>query len=179
VEGDRPQPLNAYGRAKREAERRTLAFCRDALVVRTAAFFGPWDQHNFITLALQSLRRGEPWQAAHDQWVSPTYVPDLVHAALDLLIDGERGIWHLANRGAVNWSELAAMAAEAAGLDTRLVRGVPGAALGWVAPRPRYSALASELGILMPTLEDGLERYLAATPPAGAPERETLEPALS
>ena len=29
--------------------------------------------------------------------VSPTYVPDLVHASLDLLIDGEHGLWHLAN----------------------------------------------------------------------------------
>ena len=177
VEGDRAQPLNAYGRAKREAERRMLAFCRDALVVRTAAFFGPWDQYNFITLALQSLYRGEPWRAAADQWISPTYVPDLVTASLDLLVDGESGLWHLANRGAVSWSQLACMAAEAARLDTGLVQAVPGASLGWIAARPRYSALGSERGIVMPTLEDGLERYLGECTQHGAP-RDSLATAL-
>lgn len=175
VEGDRVGPLNAYGRAKHESERRMLAFHRGALVIRTAAFFGPWDRHNFITLALQALTRGERWSAAHDQWVSPTYVPDLVNGTLDLLIDGESGIWHLANRGAVSWSELACMAAEAARLDTGLVQAVPGATLGWVAARPRFSALGSERGIVMPTLDDGLQRYLAEA----AALRETLASALS
>jgi dTDP-4-dehydrorhamnose reductase len=176
VEGDRPAPLNAYGRAKREAERRMLAFCRGALVIRSAAFFGPWDRHNFVTLALDALRRGERWQAADDQWVSPTYVPDLVHGSLDLLIDGECGIWHLANRGAVSWSGLACMVAEAAGLDSALVQPLPGAALGWIAKRPRFSALASERGIVMPTLEHGLARYLEESGAGAA--RDILEGAL-
>jgi dTDP-4-dehydrorhamnose reductase len=160
VEPDPAQPLCAYGRAKREAETQVLASSPDALMVRTAAFFGPWDAHNFVTMGLQALSRGEHWNAAHDQWVSPTYVPDLVHATLDLLVDGESGIWHLANRGAVTWSSLAAMAAEAARLDTRLVRAVPGASLGYIAVRPRFSALGSERGRLMPTLEEGIERYI-------------------
>jgi dTDP-4-dehydrorhamnose reductase len=160
VERDDARPLNAYGRAKLEAERRVIATAPQALVIRTAAFFGPWDSHNFITQALEAMRKGDPWRAVHDQWVSPTYVPDLVHAALDLLIDGEHGIWHLANQGAVSWSELASMAAEAARLDARLVRPLPGAALNQRAIRPRFSALHSERGLLMPSLEDGLERYL-------------------
>jgi len=50
---------------------------------------------------------GQPWRAASDQRVSPTYVPDLVNVALDLLIDGTDGIWHLANEGDISWSELA------------------------------------------------------------------------
>ena len=161
VEGDEPRPLCAYGRSKHEAEQRMLAAApQHTLVVRTAAFFGPWDRYNFVTQALQAMRRGEPWHAAHDQWVSPTYVPDLVKTSLDLLIDGERGLVHLANRGAVSWAQLAQMAAEAAGLDRSLVLPRPGAELGQVACRPRYSALDTERGIYMPTLEDGLERYL-------------------
>lgn len=160
VEGDAAQPLNAYGRAKLEAERLMLLLQPDALVVRAAAFFGPWDRHNFVTCALRALGRGERWPAACDQWVSPTYVPDLVHGALDLLVDGESGIWHLANRGTVSWSELACMAAEAARLDTALVQHLPGASMGQQARRPRYSALGSERGLLLPRLEDGMQRYL-------------------
>ena len=56
--------------------------------------------------------------------VSPTYVPDLVDASLDLLIDGEAGIWHLANRGSVTWAELGREAAALAGLDPSLVLGI-------------------------------------------------------
>jgi dTDP-4-dehydrorhamnose reductase len=181
VEGDAAQPLNAYGRAKHEAEKRVLACSPDALLVRTAAFFGPWDRHNFITLALEAMRRGEPWRAAQDQFVSPTYVPQLVHAALDLLVDGECGIWHLANRGAVSWSQLACMAAEAARLDSGLVLPVPSSALGLRAPRPGFSALGSERGLLMPSLEDGLARYLAECAPCNpAPAHADQEaPALS
>ncbi|WP_354003680.1 family 1 glycosylhydrolase [Ramlibacter aurantiacus] len=173
LEGDEAQPLNAYGRAKREAERLMLQLHPQSLVVRTAAFFGPWDRHNFVTLALEAMRRGGSWKAAADQWVSPTYVPDLVNGSLDLLVDQESGIWHLANRGAVSWAELACMAAEAAGLDRCLVDAVPGATLGQRAARPRYSALGSERGLLMPTLEDGLACYLGECEIMRNPETET------
>ena len=72
-----PRPLNAYGRSKLEAERRVLKLAPSALVIRTAAFFGPWDRHNFVAQAVHALQRGERWRAANDQLVSPTYVPDL------------------------------------------------------------------------------------------------------
>jgi len=163
VESDATGPLNAYGRAKQEAERRVLAAAPEALVVRTAAFFGPWDRYNFVTLALDALRRGEQWAAASDQVVSPTYVPDLVNATLDLLVDGEQGVWHLANQGAVSWAELACIAAEAAGLDTSLVQAVPGALLAQGAQRPGFAALASERGLVMPTLTHALGRYMVET----------------
>ena len=160
VERDEPAPLNAYGRAKLEAERRILEHAPNALLIRTAAFFGPWDQHNFVAQALTALRRGERWRAARDQCVSPTYVPDLVQACLDLLVDGEHGLWHLSNRGEVTWARFAQMAAEAASLDMRLVQGLATVDLGHVAPRPRYSALGSERHLLMPKLEDALCRYI-------------------
>jgi dTDP-4-dehydrorhamnose reductase len=158
-ESDAPSPLNEYGRAKAHAEYHVLKFAPDALVIRTAAFFGPRDRHNFITLALEALRSGKVFTACQDQWTSPTYVPDLVHATLDLLVDGESGIWHLTNLGAVSWSEFARLAARSAGLDSSLVRAMPTSSLGQVAARPRYAALVSERGDIMPTLEDALSRY--------------------
>jgi dTDP-4-dehydrorhamnose reductase len=32
--------------------------------------------------------------------ISPTYIPDLVDACLDVLVDGEAGVWHLTNGAA-------------------------------------------------------------------------------
>jgi dTDP-4-dehydrorhamnose reductase len=176
VESDQPRPLNVYGRSKALMEERVLDVLPSALVVRTSAFFGPWDAHNFVTCALRALAAGEPFEAADDQIVSPTYVVDLVHATLDLLIDGEQGIWHLANRGAVSWAELARLAAECAEVPAHGIRARPTRELGLAAPRPRYSALGSERGQLMPALDDALGRYLrhrALADAQGAPqERE-------
>ena len=168
VESDSPSPLSVYGRSKADGERLVLERLASALVVRTSAFFGPWDEWNFVTLALQAIERGETFFAADDAVVSPTYVPDLVDATLDLLIDGECGVWHVANDGALTWAELARAAAEGAGLDAGLVIGVPTADLALRAPRPRYSALASERGRLLRPLEEGLDGYLRerATRPA-------------
>jgi len=160
VESDSPAPLNAYGRAKRAAELEVLAQDPRALVVRTAAFFGPWDRYNFVTQALAALRAGRAFRAASDQCVSPTYVPDLVHATLDLLVDGEQGLWHLANRGNVTWADLACLAADAFNLDRSLVEAVPGASLDQRAARPAYSALDSERGSPMPTLTKGVDHYV-------------------
>jgi len=130
-------------------------------VVRTSAFFGPWDRFNFVTQAVAALARGEAFGAATDVRVSPTYVPDLVHVCLDLLIDGESGIWHLANRGDVSWAELATQAATLADVDPTLVQARAGAQLGEVAARPRYGVLGSERATLMPTLDDALRRFVA------------------
>ena len=160
VESDPVCPLNVYGRTKAEADRRVLALAPAALVVRTSAFFGPFDNTNFVTRVLDSLRRGETVRAASDAIVSPTYVPDLVHRALDLLIDGAAGVWHLANAGALSWMTLAQMAATAAGLDPAGIEPCESVALPASARRPPYSALASERGPALPPLPDSLSRYM-------------------
>lgn len=160
IESDPTSPLNAYGSSKAAAERKVLDTHCGTLVIRTSSFFGPWDAHNFVTKALQTLVAGEPFKAASDITVSPTYVPDLVHACLDLLIDRETGVWHLTNAQAVAWAELARNAAEMAGVSTSKLLAAPCSTLGQSACRPSYSVLHSERGILLPTLDDALERYL-------------------
>jgi dTDP-4-dehydrorhamnose reductase len=160
VEGDKVAPLNVYGRSKAEAEQRVLERNPRALVVRTSAFFGPWDQYNYITVLLRALREGREFCAANDTVVSPTYVPDLVHRCLDLLIDEESGIWHLANGGAVTWADLASRAADLAKVDMRTLKSCPSTELRFTAPRPAFSALASERTPLLPSLDDALARYM-------------------
>jgi dTDP-4-dehydrorhamnose reductase len=161
VESCAPAPLCVYGQSKAEAEARVLDILPSALVIRTSAFFGPWDEYNFVTLALGMLAARRTFVAASDSMVSPTYVPDLVHASLDLLIDGERGLWHLANPGAITWAELARLAANLASLDASFIEARPTKELGLIAPRPLYSVLGSERGAsLLPPLENALSRYL-------------------
>ncbi len=161
TEHDLPNPLGVYGKSKADAEQEMLSLREQPLIVRTSAFFGPWDSYNFLAKVLERIEDGLPVEAANDLVVSPTYVPDLVNATLDLLIDDEHGLWHLANKGETTWANFARRAAELAGLDASLVIERPASALGYVAPRPRYSALASVRGPLMPSLEDAIQRYTA------------------
>ena len=167
TERDTPRPLNVYGASKAEGERRVLDIMPDALVVRTSAFFGPWDTGNFVVQTLQSIRQGRRWRAAADVVVSPTYVPDLVNAALDLLFDGESGIWHLSNDGPVSWFEFARAAATACGESSELIEPASAAELGWPAARPPYSALTSERGLVMRSTADALAAFASIGAPAG------------
>ena len=162
VESDGVKPLNLYGHSKAMAEKLILQKNERALIVRTSSFFGPWDAANFITTTLAALREDRPVKAAADVYITPTYVPDLVHASLDLLLDGEEGIIHVTNGEVVSWAELAKKAAIMAGYDTSLIREVTHQHAGWKAKRPLYSALQSEKGIIMPGLDDALERFFEA-----------------
>jgi dTDP-4-dehydrorhamnose reductase len=153
-----------YGASKAEAERRVLDLLPSALVVRTGAFFGPWDDANFDVHALQTLQRGQRKRAATDIVVSPTYVPDLVQATLDLLLDGERGIWHLTNDGAMSWFTFAHATAAACKAATDLIEPVTGRECAWLAPRPAYSALGSVRGRVMRSTADAIEAFAATRP---------------
>lgn len=191
VESDAPNPLNVYGASKAKAEREAMALGGKGLMIRTAAFFSPYDPHNFAAWVVRSLAAGQPIAAAEDLVVSPTYVPDLVDAVLDLLIDGERGLWHLANQGQTSWADFAWRLADLMGLDAGLITPMPWRALGWAAERPAHAPLASERGRLMPSLESALARYAQAlraaefeaeveaqAPPSEA-ERREHQPRLS
>ncbi|MDB5119323.1 MAG: sugar nucleotide-binding protein, partial [Sphingobacteriales bacterium] len=107
VEKDIVHPLNVYGHSKALAEKEVLEINPNALVIRTSAFFGPYDQYNFVTNVLNTLKQGKQFQAIDDVLISPTYVPDLVNASLNLLLDNESGIWHLSNEGVLSWADLA------------------------------------------------------------------------
>jgi dTDP-4-dehydrorhamnose reductase len=154
-------PLNIYGSTQAAGEAVVLQAWPAALIVRTGPPLGPWDADNFLFQALRALAAGQRLRAAQDVIVSPVYLPDLVHTCLDLLMDGEQGLWHLANPGALAWSELARRGAELAGLPTDSLVPTPAAELGWLARRPAYAALASERATLLPPLESALERFVS------------------
>ena len=161
LESDALAPLNVYGLSKARAEAQVLALGGRTLMIRTAAFFSPFDPHNFAAHVVRTLGQEQTLEAASDLVVSPTYVPDLVDTTLDLMIDGETGLRHLANQGAVSWAEFARLIAGALGLNDGLIRPMPAASFGWPAARPAFAALGTERGEIMPALDNAIARYAA------------------
>jgi dTDP-4-dehydrorhamnose reductase len=158
-EASRPAPLGTYGRSKAAAEAAAQASEGDVLVIRTAAFFSPHDPGNFAAAVERELRAGRAFPASREHVVSPTYVPDLVQACLDLVIDGATGVWHLTNGEALSWHGFARRVAAALALDESLVVAATPAELGWTAPRPSSGALISRHGVRLPPLDDAIARF--------------------
>ena len=160
VESDLPNPLNVYGQTKAQAEVLIQKENPSSLIIRTSAFFGPWDEYNFVHYVRKSLSNYEPVVAAKDIFISPTYVPHLVNTCLDILIDGETGIWHLANQGSLSWAEFAFLIAERFELDKSLISAVNASEMNYLAKRPFNSVLSSERGHLLPSFEQAMNEYL-------------------
>jgi dTDP-4-dehydrorhamnose reductase len=161
VESDPVRPNGVYGASKAAAEKDVLALLPSALLIRTSAFFGPWDEYNFATIFLRRFAAGDPFDVAAHLRVSPTYVVDLVHASLDLLLDGAGGAWHLANRGDVSWADFARLVASKAGLPEDQVQRWYDRQLQQSAGLPVQSTvLGSQRAWLMPSLEHAVDRYL-------------------
>jgi dTDP-4-dehydrorhamnose reductase len=160
VESDRIAPLNAYGISNAEAERLVQRELADALIVRSGPLFGALHARDFVLRVLRCFKSEQLFSAANDVIVSPTYIEHLVNASLDLLIDGVRGVWHLANQAEVSWADLARMAAQLARVSAARFNACRVKELGLCTTLPRYSALTSERGILLPSLEDALRHCI-------------------
>lgn len=175
TEEDKPNPLNLYGFSKQKAEENVLRVYPGALVIRTAAFFGPWEEPDFANNVRRSLVNEENLRVATDAVVSPTYLPDLVHAVLDLLVDGEKGIWHLTNNGELSWADFANEIADRLGLNRLYLLPVRTADFHFAARRPLFTALTSSRGMLLPSLDDALRRYTDAVRVTVQKERQLLK----
>jgi dTDP-4-dehydrorhamnose reductase len=171
LERDPVSPRTEHGRNKALGEAAALAAWPQTLVVRSSAFFCWRASQGFAVRALDALSAGRTFEAAEDAVISPTYVPDLADAILDLLIDAEHGVWHLASRGRVSRAAFARRLAERAGLDPARVVGRPAARLGFRAARPADVSLDSERGVLLPDLDDAISRFLEGYGPALSLER--------
>lgn len=152
LEDDAVSPVTVYGRAKAEMEAAILSLVGDALILRTSAFFGPWDRYNFVWAALGALGRGARFEASTTSVVSPTYVPDLCHRAFDLLVDNEQGLWHVANAGETSWHGLAESAAALAGIDGTRLQATRG--------EPTANVLGSSRGGLLRPLDEALGAFV-------------------
>lgn len=159
IEIDSVKPLNIFGESKALGESLVLKNCPSALIIRTGTFFGPWDRDNVAFNMIKKLQNGNYLKAVEDVTVSPSYLPDLVNTALDLLIDEESGIWHLSNNGIITWLAFAQEVALRAGFQKQQIRPCRQEETDWKATRPGYSALKSDKGIQLPTLSQAMDRF--------------------
>ena len=161
-EGDRANPLSAYGRTKLAGER-AAEIVRRHLILRTAWLFG--EGANFVAAIRRQLDAGQKTlRVVGDQRGCPTFADDLAGALLRLLDGGALGVVHAVNAGDATWCEFAFEILRRLGADAEVVP-ITTAEAGRAAPRPAYSVLDASLfrriaGADLPPWQDAVARHL-------------------
>jgi dTDP-4-dehydrorhamnose reductase len=162
VESDPTGPRSVYGSTKLDGERQVLAASPAHLVVRTAWLYGI-DGPNFVETMLRLAGERDAVQVVTDQVGSPTWSGHLAPAILGLLERQVSGLVHLTGAGEVSWNAFATEIFRQAEVACE-VQPATSEQMKRPAPRPAWSALASERDdvLPMPDWRDGLAGYLAA-----------------
>ena len=159
---DARNPQGVYARSKAEAEVRLLEILPSCCIVRTAWMFGMGGKC-FPDTILKLAATRPALDVVSDQRGCPTYSIDLARAIIQLCHKGASGIVHVTNAGNCSWFEFAREIVKQSGLPTE-VRPVNTAQMARPAPRPAYSVLSpaslTPLGVVMPSWQDALGRYL-------------------
>ena len=162
IESDPTGPRSVYGSTKLEGEREVLAASPRHTVVRTAWLYGV-DGKNFVETMLGLAQEREAVQVVTDQIGSPTWSGHLAPALLGLLERRVGGLVHMTGGGEVSWNGFASEIFRQAEVACR-VEPASSEQMARPAPRPAWSALASEREdvLPMPDWREGLAGYLAA-----------------
>ena len=162
LESDLTNPLNQYGKSKLEGERRAMAHCPNALVVRTSWLYGAHGK-NFVKTMMRLAMEQTELRVVADQRGCPTYAGDLAQSLAKILTLDIRGVVHATGAGDCTWYELASAIVSAMGRQIP-VHPITTAEAGRPAARPRYSVLANsvlkESGIMLPHWKGSLVQFV-------------------
>lgn len=172
LESDAAEPLNEYGKSKREGELAILEENPDALVLRISAIYGihpcrAKNGLNFIRLMLKLADEKGSVKVVDDEIVSPTSTLSIARM-LPLLIEKElSGVIHITSEGSCSWYDFAKTIFELSDRNHIVVQRAKSGDFPAKTPRPAFSVLENarlkEQGLpLMPHWKESLEEYLKA-----------------
>lgn len=172
VESDPVAPINIYGQTKAAGEQATTAANRRSLIIRTSGLFG-MNGPNFVDTMLRLGATHGEVLVVRDQIGSPTWTWHLAHGLVRLVDSGAYGVHHMAAAGRCSWYEFAREIFARSNMDVKTLSATTGM-LGRRAPRPAWSALASEKRyvIELPSWQEGLAGYLEYRNQTGTGEAE-------
>ena len=163
-ETDPVAPRTAYGRTKYEGEKRLLAECPEAVILRTAWLYSEYG-NNFVKTMIQLGRERKELGVVFDQIGTPTYAADLA-AAIFTVIETpvwHAGIYHFTNEGVCSWYDFTLAIHALAGITGCTVRPILSEEYQYKTPRPHYSVLDKSkykktFNVTIPYWLDGLKR---------------------
>lgn len=124
-EDDMPNPQNVYGRSKYLGELIIQGLGGDYLIVRTSWIFGggPEKDKKFVAKIMNQLKDNniKEIKVINDVYSSPTFAKDFVNALKNLILNGEKGIFHIVNSGVASRYDVAKELVQITGSHVKLV----------------------------------------------------------
>ena len=166
-ETDPVAPRTAYGRTKLEGEKRLLAVCPEAVILRTAWLYSSFG-NNFVKTMIRLGHEKEQLGVVFDQIGTPTYAADLAMAIFTVIECPvwHPGIYHFTNEGVCSWYDFTIAIHHLAGIDSCRVLPILSEQYQYKTPRPHYSVLDKSkfkmtFGVDIPYWLDGFKRCMA------------------
>ncbi len=163
-EGDACDPINAYGKIKRKAERLLVDWLDlDWLIIRPFMLYG-WPylggRNNWGATIINSLKEGKTLKLVNDRIWMPTHAEDVAKTIWQLI--EASGIYHVASPERATLHTFGLKIAKVYGFDIGLIEGVPSSYFQGIATRPHESTYdlskITKLGIELDGIEDGIRR---------------------
>ena len=159
-------PRTAYGRTKYEGEKRLLAVCPDAVILRTAWLYSSFG-NNFVKTMIRLGQERKELGVVFDQIGTPTYAADLAQAIFTVIDSPvwRPGIYHFTNEGVCSWYDFTiAIHQLYGGIDCQ-IRPILSEEYQYKTPRPHYSVLDKSkfkktFNVEIPYWLDGLKRCM-------------------
>jgi dTDP-4-dehydrorhamnose reductase len=122
VESSTRLPISTIAQRQAEVEDLVLRQMPHALVIRSGLLFSPHQWNDWLAETVSNILQGREVVVTGEAPLTVSYLLDLVHATLDLLIDHATGVWHLSNEGTVTLQEFLRHAVRLAEANESLLR---------------------------------------------------------
>jgi len=131
-------PVNFYGKTKRDAEEAVKEYPFDWTIVRTSLVYGRSfsNSSNILSVVKHKLEKQENYSVFDDQVRTATYVEDLASAIKTIIEIKAKGIFHVSGKNSLTPYEMACKTAEYLKLDKSLIKKITTADWQQVAKRP-------------------------------------------
>ena len=167
-EGATTNPINHYGKSKREGEVFIEKSFSESIIIRTSWLYSCHGK-NFVNTIMKKAKIDDEINVVNDQYGCPTYAKDLAEDTMKILIsklklDFDGKIYNYSNLGSTNWSDFAKEIIKYSEVECR-IREISSKLLNSNIKRPKYlitnkDKIISNFNLNIPVWEDSLKTYL-------------------
>lgn len=150
-ENDVTNPLNIYGNHKLLAENFLKEKSNHFMIIRTNGVFSN-DKKNFVSRLIENLKNNKEATISDDEFVTPTYAPDLAEATIRLvenigygLRNDKNAVVNLVGSGYTSRYDFALSVAEIFNCNLKLIKPIKSENLNRPAKRPLLGGLNIDL----------------------------------
>jgi len=146
-EEDLREPINVYGKSKKEAEDIIMGSGIEYTIIRTSGIFGinkATGKTNFFLWIYNNLKENKEIYLVRDQYYSPTLNSILARAIREIYDREISGIIHFSSLDKISRLNFGYIVADIFGFDKNLIKETEMKDMKWKAKRPKDSSLNNE-----------------------------------